>query len=258
MTIVPPRAVAATLLGLAVVGAGLDGPFAGDASSKPVVGATAVIAPPAEESVSIARTLRVAVGDDGTVVTVVTLTGPDAEEAVIRRRGERSSVVARTGEAVATLEGRRFGLRAIGRAWTADGAVLYLATTREGPSVLVLHDATGSRLVAFGADPAQALTDEAHTALTVDAGCPIELEVFELLGADAAPLVNGSTVRFPARLGPPCDRPDAMLEYRDGRYAVRDRDPERPPGAASEDSSTLLPPWRDVGLEVADGSDANR
>ena len=258
MTTVLPRAAAATLLALAVLGASLDNPSAGDAPSKPVTGATAVVSPLAEAPVRIARTLRVALGTDGTVATVVTLSGPEAEEAVIRRRGERASVVARTGASVATLGGRSFGLRAIGRAWTADGAVLYLATTLEGPSVLVLDDAAGSRVVAFGADPAQALVDEGGRARTADAGCSVELEVFGLLTAEAAPLVDGSTVRFPARLGAPCDRAEATLEYRAGRYEVRSRGSERPAGAESSEPQPLSPPWRDAGLDVADGSDADR
>lgn len=196
-------------------------PIVGGRASEPA----APTAPEAGGPVDVAtpaidRVLRVSIGADSSVATVATLAAPDTGEAVFWRRGDEVSVVARTGEPVRPDGGAGFGLRAIGRAWAAPGALLYLATTVEGPPVLVRHDAAGARVVAVGADPAGALVDLAPRPVLDATGCTVELEVFELLGAGAAPLAEDGSVRFPAWVGAPCDEVRASVRWRDGRYAL--------------------------------------
>ena len=220
----------------------------------PLLAALCAVAPiavgRAAEPPAIDRVLRVSIGADRSVATVATLAGPAPGEAVLWRRGDAVSVVARTGEPTVTVDGGGFELRAIGRAWAAPGALLYLGTTVEGPPVLVHHGPSGARLLAIGADPAGALAAAGRP--TIDAtGCSVELEVFGLLGTDAAPLAADGSVRFPAWLGAPCAEARASVRYRAGRYAV-----ESLTVAPSAPSTETPGPWRDAvpdRIDVADG-----
>ena len=191
-------------------------------------------APGAAPEAVIERVLRVSIGEDGTVASVVTLSGPGADEAVVLRRGDAATLVARTGTPVTVAGDQRFVLRAIGRAWTAGGAVAYLGTTREGPPVLVLHGETGDRLIAVGADPDGALLGGDPRPVVGAAGCTVELEVFDLLDAGAAPLADDGSVRFPAWLGGPCAGTRAGVRYRDGTWALESVSVAPAPIAATE------------------------
>ena len=223
-----PRRLAALFLALAAALLG-GGPRASD-------GADAARVP------AIGQVLRVSIGADRSVVTVATLGAPDAGEAVFwERAGTTSELVARTGEPVRAAGGPAFELRAIGRAWAAPGALLYLGTTVQGPPVLVRHDAAGGRLLAVGPDPGGALLDAGARPVVDASGCPLELEVFELLAAGAAPLESDGSVRFPAWLGPPCEEARARVRYRDGRYAVESLTVE--PAHAPRTGAVL--PWSD-------------
>ena len=236
----PPRRLAAALLALCAV-----------ASVRP--------APASETAPAIGQVLRVSVGADRSTVTVATLAAPEAGEAVFWTRGAGDELVVRTGEPVRPSGGPAFELRAIGRAWAAPEALLYLGTTVEGPPVLVRHDAGGSRLLAIGPDPGAALVAPEGRPTVGTGGCTLELEVFELLGAGAAPLGTDGSVRFPAWLGPPCEEARANVRFHDGRYAVESLTVA--PGARERTGAielrTLVPPWRVPGgdrLEVAAGA----
>ena len=213
---------------------------------------------------SVERVLRVSIGADGTVASVVTLAGPGADEAVVLRRGDASTLVARTGRAVTSVDGHRFVPRAIGRAWTAGGAVAWLGTTREGPPVLVLRGPDGEggdRLVAVGADPDGALVGEGVRPVVGAAGCTVELEVFELLDAGAAPLAEDGSVSFPAWLDGPCAGTRARVRYRNGTWALESVTVA--PAVVAEPAipdTDLLPPARADGeptapIDLADGAD---
>ena len=225
-----------------------------EARAEATTGAAAALA----SHPAIGQVLRVSVGADRSVATVATLRSPDAGEAVFWQRGEAATIVVRTGEPVPDADGGSFELRAIGRAWAAPDALLYLGTTREGPPVLVRHDAAGSRVLAVGADPAGTLLTRDARPVVGSAGCSLELEVFELLAAGATPLQADGSVRFPAWLGAPCDGVQASVRYREGHYSIESltAEPAAAAGAAPDAAADRIGPWRlpeDGRIDLADG-----
>ena len=214
-----PRIAPSPLLATTFAALGALAPVA-VAAAQTTARAAPATAPAVAPATAIERVLRVSIGEDGTVASVVTLRGPGADEAVVLRRGDAATLVARTGTTVTVADGQRFVLRAIGRAWTAGGAMAYLGTTREGPPVLVLHGEAGDRLIAVGADPDGALVGGAPRPVVGAAGCAVELEVFDLLDAGAAPLADDGSVRFPAWLDGPCAGTRAEVRYRAGTWAL--------------------------------------